>query len=317
MRFNRSVPPCTVIPVLIYPDPSAAADWRRPRALVVRGVPNARVTDALAAAAWVRGDGEPPTVGEWRERTEEVDGVHPEAIWTLAEELGYDARVGWAGPGAADRFDILLRLPPVEPPVALEWQRGARPNQPLGALANDPQQGDMSRRLEPILREYLRERLPGYMVPSAIVRLDALPLTPNGKVDRRRLPHPDSTRPQLESAFVEPATAVETVLVGIFREILRVERVGIDDSFFELGGHSLLATQIVSRISETLQTPVALRVLFETPTVAGLARAILDGADSRARVERVAQVAVELSDLSDDEIDSRLRMAAHGSGSVS
>jgi acyl carrier protein len=241
--------------------------------------------------------------------------VHPEAIWALADELGYDARVGWAGPGATDRFDILLQSRSVEQSAGIEWQRGARANQPLSALANDPQQGDMSRRLEPILREYLRERLPGYMVPSAFVRLDALPLTPNGKVDRRSLPHPDNARPVLESAFVEPSTPVEKVLAGIFREILRVERVGIDDSFFELGGHSLLATQIVSRISETLQTHVPLRTLFETPTVAGLARRIGGDGDA-ARVERIAQVVVELSELSDDEIETRLRMAAHGSGSM-
>jgi amino acid adenylation domain-containing protein len=288
---------------------------RRPASLVVRGVPNARVADALAAAAWMRGEAGPATVGEWRERVVGMDGVHPEAIWSLAEAFGYEARVGWAGPGATDRFDALFIPRSTEPSARIEWQRGARAGQTMSALANDPRQGEMSRRLEPILREYLRERLPGYMVPSAIVRLDALPLTPNGKVDRRSLPHPDCARPVLESAFVEPSTPVERVLVGIFREILRVEKVGIDDSFFELGGHSLLATQIVSRISETLQTPVPLRALFEAPTVSGLAQRILNAEDA-ARIERVAQVAVELSELSDDEIDTRLRMAAHGSGSA-
>jgi len=122
------------------------------------------------------------------------------------------------------------------------------------------------------LRQYLRERLPDYMVPAAIVLLEALPLTPNGKLDRKALPAPDfnSTRARLPRSFRE------ALLARLFAEVLGLERVGIDDSFFELGGHSLLVTQLVGRIRATLGVEVAVRTVFEAHSAAQLAER-LDG----------------------------------------
>ncbi|MBD2385751.1 non-ribosomal peptide synthetase [Cylindrospermum sp. FACHB-282] len=124
------------------------------------------------------------------------------------------------------------------------------------------------------LPSYVRARLPEYMVPSAFVILKALPLTANGKIDRQRLPAPDTARPELEKTFVAPRTPVEEVLAAIWAKLLNLEQVGIDDNFFELGGHSLLLTQVVSQIREAFGVELALRSLFETPTVAGLAQKI-------------------------------------------
>jgi amino acid adenylation domain-containing protein len=121
------------------------------------------------------------------------------------------------------------------------------------------------------LRGFLRERLPEFMVPSAFLILPALPLTPNGKVDRRALPAPDGTRPELEGRFVAPRGGAEEVIAGIFRDVLRLDQVGVHDSFFEMGGHSLLATQVVSRLRESFAVETPLRRLFEFPTVAELA----------------------------------------------
>ena len=125
-----------------------------------------------------------------------------------------------------------------------------------------------------MVRNFLKEKLPDYMVPSAFVMLDALPLTPNGKVDRRALPDPDQSRPDLKGAFVAPRTHVEQLLAGIWREVLRLEQVGIHDNFFELGGHSLKATQVISRVRETLQVELPVRRIFETPTIAELSNSI-------------------------------------------
>jgi amino acid adenylation domain-containing protein len=124
------------------------------------------------------------------------------------------------------------------------------------------------------LAEYLREKLPEYMIPSAFVALDALPLTPNGKVDRRALPPPGHLRPGSGESYVAPRTPIEELLANIWSEVLAVERVGVDDNFFALGGHSLLATQVVSRIKETLHADIGLDALFEAPTVADLAHVI-------------------------------------------
>ena len=124
------------------------------------------------------------------------------------------------------------------------------------------------------MRAHLRAALPEYMVPAALVVLAELPLTPNGKVDRKALPEPEQARPELKNTYVAPRTALEETLVGIWAEVLRVERVGVEDNFFELGGHSLLATQLLARVRGSLQIEVPLRSVFETPTVAGLARVI-------------------------------------------
>jgi acyl carrier protein len=121
------------------------------------------------------------------------------------------------------------------------------------------------------LRGYLRERLPNYMVPAALVFLDALPLTPNGKVDRAALPAPDQLRPEPGEAFVAPRTRIEVKLAEIWAQVLGLERVGVHDSFFDLGGHSLLATQVMSRVRETFHMDLPLRCIFERPTIGGLA----------------------------------------------
>jgi acyl-CoA synthetase (AMP-forming)/AMP-acid ligase II/acyl carrier protein len=120
------------------------------------------------------------------------------------------------------------------------------------------------------LRKFLGEKLPGYMVPSVFVTLDALPLTPNGKVDRRVLPAPDQNRPELEVTFAAPRTPVEEGVAKIWAELLGLERVGIHDNFFELGGHSLLAAQVISRLDSEFEVKLSLRSFFEVPTITEL-----------------------------------------------
>jgi amino acid adenylation domain-containing protein len=124
------------------------------------------------------------------------------------------------------------------------------------------------------LRDFLKEKLPEYMIPNIFVFLKSLPLTPNGKVDRRALPAPDGSRPELTEAYVAPRNVTEKLLTTIWAEVLKLEKVGIHDDFFELGGHSLLATRVVSRIRAVFDSELPLRALFETPTVAGLSNRI-------------------------------------------
>ncbi|MDQ0937557.1 amino acid adenylation domain-containing protein [Streptomyces turgidiscabies] len=133
-------------------------------------------------------------------------------------------------------------------------------------IVTDPAQWN-----EPETRSALTRRLPDYMIPSAFVTLDALPLTPNGKLDHKALPAPDYTARTTGRA---PRNPREEILTSLYAEILRVDRVTIDDNFFNLGGHSLLATRLVSRIRTTLGAELSIRQLFETPTIAGLSHAL-------------------------------------------
>ncbi|QLE48410.1 amino acid adenylation domain-containing protein [Nostoc sp. C057] len=121
------------------------------------------------------------------------------------------------------------------------------------------------------LRSFLKEKLPEYMVPSAIAILESLPLTPNGKIDRRALPEPSS---ELSEKYVAPRTPIEEILAVIWQQILKLELVGRHDNFFELGGHSLLATQFISRVRSRLKVEISLRELFAAPTIAELAPSI-------------------------------------------
>ncbi|WP_373690630.1 amino acid adenylation domain-containing protein [Desmonostoc muscorum] len=123
------------------------------------------------------------------------------------------------------------------------------------------------------LRQFLKAKLPDYMVPNAFVMLESMPLTPNGKVDRRALPAPDLHSEGTEK-YVAPRTPIEETLAQIWSQVLKVEQVGIHDNFFELGGHSLLATQIFSRIRDRFKVQLPLHELFNTPTIAELAPSI-------------------------------------------
>jgi thioesterase domain-containing protein/acyl carrier protein len=121
------------------------------------------------------------------------------------------------------------------------------------------------------LREYLRSRLPEYMVPKVMMELESLPLTPNGKLDRRALARIVPKEQRDDKPYVAPRTPEEEALARIWAELLQVEQVGIHDNFFELGGHSLLAMQQISRVKKALAVELAVRELFETRTLEGLA----------------------------------------------
>ena len=121
------------------------------------------------------------------------------------------------------------------------------------------------------LRSFLQQRnLPEYMVPSAFVVLDSLPLTPNGKIDRNALPALTTARPALETC-VMPQTELEQTIAAIWREVLRLHQVGINDNFFDLGGHSLLMLKVHSRLRVTLGRNISLVELFRYPSISTLA----------------------------------------------
>jgi acyl-CoA synthetase (AMP-forming)/AMP-acid ligase II/acyl carrier protein len=151
------------------------------------------------------------------------------------------------------------------------------------------------------LRRLLTETLPDYMIPSIYVELEALPLTPTGKIDRKALPEPSDTRPQLDVSYVACRNEIEKELIGIWEKVLEVWPIGIHDNFFDLGGHSLTAGQIVSRVCQHFKSQIPLQVLFQSPTVADMAAAIAEHQKRRLANEQLTSILNELESLPDEE----------------
>lgn len=144
------------------------------------------------------------------------------------------------------------------------------------------------------VQHFLQEKLPDYMVPAAVMVLEAFPLTPSGKLDRKALPAPAWGTNVSTQAL--PSTPTEQQLADIWQEVLGLEAVGVHDSFFALGGHSLLATQVISRVSQAFGLDVPFHYLFEHPTIAGLA----------VQVEQLLRNQSLLADEDDVEEDMEL-----------
>jgi len=162
------------------------------------------------------------------------------------------------------------------------------------------------------LREYLKQRLPEYMIPSGYVWLEKLPVTSNGKLYRRALPEADEAVVAREREYAPPRGPVENLLADIWSEVLRIEKIGIDDNFFELGGHSLQLTQVVSRIRRAFSLEIPLRALFDAPTIKQLA--VVIAAEQLMRVDsaEASELLQELQQLSPEEIRAILESELDG-----
>ncbi|MEU3313838.1 amino acid adenylation domain-containing protein [Streptomyces sp. NPDC006662] len=231
--------------------------------LRVTGIPNARLAEesAAAVAAGVLDPAPGPAAGP----------ADPEELRAAARAYGLDAVVTWSGEDAR-RFDLVL-LPAGQSgrrPVSGAFTPGGAGGQPR---TNNPSLATSVGPLLARLPAYLRERLPDYMVPTALVPLSQLPLTPNGKLNRRALPVPDYARASTGRA---PRTPREETLCALFAEALGLERVGIDDDYFALGGDSIRSIRVVAR-AKARGTAITVREIFEYRTVARLAEL----ADSR------------------------------------
>ncbi|MEA2604955.1 MAG: hypothetical protein QOF89_5947 [Acidobacteriota bacterium] len=162
---------------------------------------------------------------------------------------------------------------------------------------------------------FLRQRLPDYMVPTAFVVLAALPLTPNGKLDREALPAAPAAGGRSREP-VAPRTALEQSLAEIWREVLQVDPVGVDDNFFDLGGHSLLAMRLASRVEEHFGMHLPLRALFEAPTVSELAEVVLRETAREAGEGDLDGLLAALQGLSDEEAEAFLSAGVGPRGAV-
>jgi amino acid adenylation domain-containing protein len=203
----------------------------------------------------------------------EVEKVDPEMFWELGKAYGYDVQVCWNSEGSPTLFDVQLQ-DRSQPQKKLSTVGPlARAINPWSAYVNDPLDNSFRQQLIPQLREYVKGRLPEYMVPSAWIVLKTLPLTPNGKVDQRALPAPED-RPEDVGEYIAPRTKLERTLADIWAQVLRVDEVGVNDNFFELGGHSLLGIKLIAKIAERLMVSLSIAAVFQYPTVQQMVHAV-------------------------------------------
>jgi acyl carrier protein len=162
--------------------------------------------------------------------------------------------------------------------------------------------------LEPAqLREFLMESIIEDTIPNVFVHLKKLPLTLNGKINYQALPTLEEARRSMKRNIVAPRTRTEETLAEIWSQVLGLESISIHDNFFELGGHSLLATRVVTRVREAFNVELPLRIIFEEPTVAGLALAVMGMEMEKESDEEIGQMMAELGMMSDEEIGEMLK----------
>src|SRR5215472_640633 len=164
----------------------------------------------------------------------------------------------------------LLNVPAVKQAVVVPWEDKSGAKRLVAYVVFRPGRALTVSEL----RGFLKEKLSRYMLPASIVTLDILPLTPSGKVDRRGLPAPGRTRPELDIPVTKPRNLVESTVAKIWSGLLKLDEIGIHDNFFDLGGDSLVASRLIASIGKTFQVAFSLHNLFATPTVAGVAKQI-------------------------------------------
>jgi acyl-coenzyme A synthetase/AMP-(fatty) acid ligase/acyl carrier protein len=157
------------------------------------------------------------------------------------------------------------------------------------------------------LRNFLKEKLPDYMMPAAFVSLKAIPRTPGGKINRNALPDSMNSRPDLDIEYVQPRTPVEKQLISIWAKVLSLDRVGIHDNFFDLGGHSLSVIKVASQAIDKFDLKIPIGLLIATPTVAGMAAAVVDGLTKKLGTTEVERILTQLETLTDEEARKFLR----------
>lgn len=250
-----------------------------PDFLLITSVPNARLASAARACELLKDESNLQDMKALRKATSnlsrEEQGVNPEEFWALGEQLPYIVSITWSASHGSQCYDVALLR---ETAVSLSGENHlplfaaqtiAKPL-PWRAYTNNPLQEQFQQKLVPGLRDYLKEKLPEYMLPSVFVVLQALPLTPNGKIDRRALPAPGHSRSGIKKEYVAPRTQTEEAFAAIWRELLGIERVGVHDNFFDLGGNSLLIIRVVAKANKT-GLSITTKQVFKHQTIAELA----------------------------------------------
>lgn len=242
----------------------------QPKIFVVTNVMNQRLESVIKVMLWLQDRKIPKTVGRMREQLQKVQSddnrPSPQNWWDLECVLPYKIELTWSASRDMGSYDVWLIQQNCNINPLIEESHSS----PI-ELTNQPLQSNLARQVIPELRQYLKQTLPNYMVPSTFIPLARVPLTVNGKVDRRLLPFMNTDINSVKELTDISLTATETALAEIWKDLLRIQIIRVHDNFFELGGHSLLATQMTSRVYDVLGLELPLKYVFEAPTIAQLA----------------------------------------------
>ncbi|MCY7283313.1 MAG: amino acid adenylation domain-containing protein, partial [Cyanobacteria bacterium CAN_BIN43] len=247
----------------------------QPEIFGISHITNGRVNTEMQAWELLRDEApELETVQDLRQTlsTSKSAGIDPAELWNLSQELSYTLNLSWSNSNSDGGYDAVFQLPSITTQLDLTPVKSSF--QTWDLYGSNPLQGELAKNLIPQLRQFLTDKLPNYMVPSAFMLLETMPLTANGKIDRRKLPVPEISRNQLAVGFVAPRNPTEEMLAQVWAEVLAIEHIGIYDNFFALGGHSLLGTQLISRVKNAFNIDLPLHSLFEAATIAKLAEYI-------------------------------------------
>ncbi|NEQ54540.1 MAG: NAD-dependent epimerase/dehydratase family protein, partial [Leptolyngbya sp. SIO3F4] len=251
------------------------------KAFGFQNIPNARVLRAVRAWDLLKQAQISTNVADLRNHltiAKDTLGVDPEDLRRLANELAYDITISWLGIENNGCFNALFKPRPTVANYKLgsvesSPAAGLRsPIQPWHVYANNPLRAKMVQTLSRQLRTYVSQKLPAYMVPSKFVVLESFPLNGNGKIDRKALPVPDSSRPELSTSLVIPQTSQEEKLTSIWSDVLNISPIGIHDSFFELGGDSLRLMQLMAQIECSFELTLDIAAFFKQPTISALCK---------------------------------------------
>ncbi|MGH7593920.1 MAG: amino acid adenylation domain-containing protein, partial [Gemmatimonadales bacterium] len=254
-----------------WPVDIAAALASQPLIVRIRDVPNGRVERDTRALELVTTLDEATTIRAVRSSLDAMPhtGVDPELLALLAPD--YDVAFTWAESGRPERFDAVFRLGSTPGPFTVNRPR-RDPGRPWREFVHHATPEGFSQALVAEWKAFVGAQLPDYMVPLIYARIDRVPLTLNGKIDRRALRPPTLARSR--RAFVAPRTEVESAVLNIWREVLRIDRISVDDGFLELGGHSLQAMRILGRIRRDFGVALTLADVLTGATAADLAQRI-------------------------------------------
>jgi len=232
------------------------------------------------------------TPGDRLYRTGDVVQYRPDGSLEFLGRLDHQVKLRGYRIELGEIESVLRQHPSVREAVVLVQGQGTSNERLVGYVTA---RGQVSPDFKD-LRSFLKERLPEYMVPAGFVGLEKLPLTSSGKLDRGALPIPDRVGPERAAANETPETETERALAAIWMELLGIDQIGIHDNFFELGGHSLLATRVVARVLARMSVEVALRVMFDCPTLAELALAIVEKQAEQVGETALNKVLAELEE---------------------